>query len=159
MGGARGPRDEFQRIHPSYRQLRKGAPLSLRPLPEPRATVLVVGGSITAADVPGLCERAHAVLDASDVEAVVCDVAAVVDPDLSTIEALTRMQLTARRLGGQVRLHDAPSALQELLAFAGLADVVPLTPGLPVGRPSGQTEEREQRLRVEERVEADDPTA
>jgi ABC-type transporter Mla MlaB component len=104
---------------------RKGAPLSLRPLPEPAATVLVVDGSIAGADAPGLCERVRVLLDESGAEVVVCDVGALVDPDVGTVDTLARMQLTARGCRCQVRLRHASSELQELLALVGLADVVP----------------------------------
>ena len=104
---------------------RKGAPLSLRPLPEPAATVLVVNGSITGADAPCLCERVRVLLAESGADVVVCDVGALVEPDVGTIDTLARMQLTARHLRRQVRLRDASSELQALLALVGLADVVP----------------------------------
>jgi len=128
----------------------------LRPLAEPSSPVLVIGGSITPAEVPGLCERVRILLEGSDAELVVCDVGAIVDPDLCTISALARLQLTARRLGRRIRLRRASTELQQLRDFAGLADVLPLDAGLRLGRPGGQAEEREQPGRVEERVEADD---
>lgn len=138
---------------------RKGAPLSLRPLPEPLATVLVVDGSITGADAPGLCERVRLLLDESGAEVVVCDLGALVDPDVGTVDALARMQLTARRLRRQVRLRHASPELQELLALVGLADVVLSSVGLPLGRSGRETEEREQGRSVEKRVEPDDAPA
>ncbi len=138
---------------------RKGAPLLLRPLPEPLATVLVVDGSITGADAPGLCERVRVLLGESGAEVVVCDLGALVDPDVGTVDALARMQLTARRLRRQVRLRHASSELQELLALVGLAEVVPSSAGLRLGRPGTETEEREQGRSVEKRVEPDDAPA
>jgi ABC-type transporter Mla MlaB component len=118
---------------------------------------LVIGGSIAPADVPGLCKRVRILLDASDADLVVCDVSAIVDPDVCTVDALARLQLTARRLGRRMRLHRASTEVQRLVAFAGLADALPLSAGLRLGRAWGQAEEGEQPLRVEERVEADDP--
>jgi ABC-type transporter Mla MlaB component len=131
----------------------------VRPLPEPPSTVLVLGGSITCADVPGLCERLRELLERSGADHIVCDVGALSDSDAATVDALARLQLTAGRLGRHVRLRHASSELQELLAFVGLADVVPSSPGLRLGRPSGQAEEREQGVGVEERVEPDDLSA
>jgi ABC-type transporter Mla MlaB component len=104
---------------------RKGAPLSLRPLPEPAATVLVVGGPISGTDPSSLCERVRVLLAESGAEVVVCDVGGLVDPDVGTVDTLARMQLTARGRRCQVRLCHASSELQELLALVGLADVVP----------------------------------
>ncbi len=71
-------------------------------------------------------------------------------PDAGTIDALSRLQLAARRLGFEIRLRHATIELRELLAFAGLDDVLRL-------EPRGQAEEREERLCVEEEAELDDP--
>ena len=124
---------------------------------EPGA-VLVVGGRVGPGDVAGLCARLHAALEDERVEVVVCDVGAVVRPDAATIHALARLQLTARRRGARIRLARASPELRELLAFAGLADVVPAGPLLRL-QAVRQPEEREQALGVEERVEPHDPAA
>jgi STAS domain len=151
--------DEFLPAGGSLRrETRKGAPLSLRPLPEPSAIVLVIGGSITCADVPALCERVRVFPEEGDAGQAVCDVGALVGPDVGTVDALARLQLAARRLGRPIWLRHASAELQELLALVGLGEVLPLSAGLRLGRPGGQTEEREQGLGVEERCEADDPT-
>jgi len=75
-------------------------------------------------DIPALCERVRRVLEVSDAELIVCDVAALVDPDAVTVDALARLQLTARRLGRWIRLRHACGELQELLTLMGLEDVV-----------------------------------
>ena len=54
---------------------------------------------------------------------IVCDVGAL-PSDATAIDTLARLQLTARRLGLEVRLRHASSELQDLLAFAGLSDVL-----------------------------------
>lgn len=114
-------------------------------------TVLVVAGPITHADVPRLCERVAALLPRADPTApVTCDVGALGTPDTATIEALARMQLTARRLGHRIRLGRASPALRELLAMAGLDAVLPVQPGR-------QAEQGEQPVGVEERIERGDP--
>jgi len=137
----------------------KGALLSLRRPPEPSTIVYVIDGPIYRAAVPELCERVRVSLEGSDAELVVCDVGALVHPDAATVDALARLQLTARRLGLLVRLSRASRELRELLAFMGLRDVLPaLGPASRLG-PQRQTEEREQGRRVEERVESDDLTA
>jgi ABC-type transporter Mla MlaB component len=124
----------------------------------PRTIVLVIGAPLTRADVPALCERVHELLRRSDIDWVTCEVGALTDPDLVTIEALALMQLTARRLGGQVRLRHACGKLQGLLALTGLRDVVPLCAELGP-EPGRQTEQREQPRGVEERVEPDDSSS
>jgi ABC-type transporter Mla MlaB component len=127
-----------------------------RPLPAPSTIVLAFGGRIARADIPALCERVRLLLEGCDAELVVCDVGALVDPDAVTVDALARLQLTARRLGRRIRLHHACGELQELLALMGLGDV------LQVGDPSalepgGQAEQREQAGGVQEERDPVDP--
>jgi hypothetical protein len=57
-----------------------------------------------------------------------CDVGAL-PPDAAAIDTLARLQLTARRLGLELRLRHASSELQDLLAFAGLRDVLRVEAG------------------------------
>ena len=78
-----------------------------------------------------------------------CDVSALT-PDAVTIDVLAGLQLAARRLGLQLRLHGASAELQELVAFFGLRDAL----SVEVER---QAEEGEQGLGVEEERELDDP--
>jgi hypothetical protein len=116
-----------------------------------------IGGSIAGPDVHGLCRRLRVCLEESCADVVVCDVGALCGADAVALDALARLQLTARRLGCCIRLRDASPELRELLAFAGLNDLFAGDAGLRL-RASGKAEEREQQLRVEERVEPDDPT-
>jgi anti-anti-sigma regulatory factor len=46
--------------------------------------------------------------------------------EAATVDALARLQLAARRAGGQIRLCDAPAELRELIVFMGLRDVLPV---------------------------------
>jgi ABC-type transporter Mla MlaB component len=116
--------------------------------------VLVIAGPVTCADVPGLCARIAALLDAGGgARVVICVVAALGRPDAGTVGALARLQLTARRLGGRIRLRHASPELRELLSFLGLDEVVPVLV-VEAGR---EPEEREHPLGVEERVEPGDP--
>ena len=96
----------------------KGAPTL--PAPKPRSTVLALGGPIDRADIPRLCAALQAMLEGGGVEIVVCDVGALDRPDAVTIDALARLQLTARRLGCRLRLRHASPELRELVAFMGL---------------------------------------
>jgi ABC-type transporter Mla MlaB component len=124
---------------------------------EEAQTAMVIGGRISPADVPGLCERLDRVLRTGDAGDVVCDVGGIVDADVLTVDALVRLQLTAQRSGRQVRLRNASSALRELLALVGLGDVVRLSAGSGL-QPGWQTEEGEERGGVEEGGEPDDLT-
>ena len=80
-----------------------------------------------------------------------CQVGAL-EADAATLDLLSRLQLSARRLGIEVRLLDASPELRELVAFAGLNGVLRLEPGR-------KAEEREEPLGVEEEGQLDDPAA
>ena len=90
----------------------------------PPTIFFAIGGPIARADLPGLCERVCALLERSGAGVALCDVRGV-DPDAVTVDALARLQLAARRHGCQVRLRHASNELLELVAFMGLADVLP----------------------------------
>lgn len=79
----------------------------------------VAGPSVARADVPELCDRLR-LLYGSGTDEVVCDVGALTRPDLSTVEALARLRLTARRAGGRLRLRNAGPGLMSLLELTGL---------------------------------------
>lgn len=90
----------------------------------PRTLTFAIRGPIARADLPGLCDRVCALLEAADATVARCDVRGV-GADAVTIDALARLQLASRRYGCQVRLRGASQELRELLAFMGLRDVLP----------------------------------
>jgi hypothetical protein len=104
------------------------------------------------ADVRALCERAERLLQEGPTADLECDVASVARPDLATVEALARVELSARRHGSDLRLRGASVELLELLALCGLP--LELVPEL-----EGEAEEREESGRVEEEGDAGDPVA
>jgi hypothetical protein len=69
--------------------------------------------------------------------------------DIGTVDALARLQLTARRLGWRLRLREVPVELRELIELAGLSHALGV-------EPVGQPEEREVALDVEKRVQPGD---
>ena len=91
---------------------------------EPRTLELTIHGPIARSDLPGLCERVCARLAASGAEVARCDVRGV-EPDAVTVDALARLELAARRHRCSVRLENASRELLDLVAFMGLADVLP----------------------------------
>ncbi|GGU62963.1 hypothetical protein GCM10010211_29850 [Streptomyces albospinus] len=94
--------------------------------PPPRSVVWHLGPAIGAAEIPALCERLRLLLRAHPGTTVLCDVRTVTAPDTATVQALLRLQLTARRLGGRgIRLCHVPEALGLLLALTGLAERCP----------------------------------
>ena len=118
---------------------------------------MLIGGPIARDDIPALCERVHALVEACDADPVPCDVGGLDEPDALTVDALARLQLTALRLGGRLGFEDACGELRDLVDFLGLADVLPCAEPCEGSRleARGQPEEREQALRVQE--EADPP--
>ena len=70
---------------------------------------------------------------------------------LPTVDALARLQLAALRLGGCVCLRDAPEELFDLIALAGLREVLRAEGELSGGR--RQAEQREEPLDVEEEAD------
>jgi hypothetical protein len=58
-------------------------------------------------------------------------------PDAVTIDVLARLQLGARRCGFRIALQLAGPELLDLLAFMGLADVLPEDGGVS-GLPGGE---------------------
>ncbi|MFJ9039218.1 STAS domain-containing protein [Streptomyces sp. NPDC102406] len=117
--------------------------------------VVVVAGPIRPGDVPQLCDRVRAALRSAPGggPTVICDVSGVTGTDLTTVDALARMQLAARRAGGRIRLRDPSPRLALLLTLAGLAEA--LGSG---GQPLGEAEQGEPSLaEIQEAVETGDP--
>ena len=102
------------------------------------------------ADMPALLDRAERLLKEGHDTPLECDVAELQDPDLATVEALARVELTAMRVGGGICLRGASVELLELLAFCGLPIELVL-------EAEGQAEEREEARGVEEEGDPTDP--
>jgi anti-anti-sigma regulatory factor len=85
---------------------------------------------------------------------IVVDVGSLAEPDPAILDALVRLQLAAQRLGASIQLENACPVLVDLLALAGLSDVLPVmcASGVEMDR---QTEERKEAL-VDEEVEPGD---
>jgi hypothetical protein len=92
--------------------------------PGPPTVAFAIRGPIARADLPGLCDRVCTLLGGSGGGVLLCEVAGV-EPDAVTVDALARLQLAAGRLGCQVRLRHASAELLDLVAFMGLANVLP----------------------------------
>jgi ABC-type transporter Mla MlaB component len=109
---------------------------------------LVIRGPITREGIVELCDRAGAWLEGCDADPVVCDIVALIDPDAVTVDALARLQLIARRLGKRIRFRNACGEVHQLVTLMGLEEVLPL--GASPLEPGRESEQREQRRRVEE---------
>jgi hypothetical protein len=64
------------------------------------------------------------VLD-GEVEVVLWRMDGMPDPDLWVVDALARLQLAARQMGGSIRLRNPCERLRALLDFAGMSEVFP----------------------------------
>jgi ABC-type transporter Mla MlaB component len=119
---------------------------------------LVIAGRIGQADAAELRERMVLLLrSANRPLRVTCDVARLADSDLGTIDALAKLQLTARRLGGSICLRHASAQLQELLTLVGVGNIVQCDgdSGLEARR---QPESGKEAAGVEEEGDPADPT-
>jgi ABC-type transporter Mla MlaB component len=96
---------------------------------EPGRMVLIVSGPIGRTNAATVCERVRELLQNCDASAIVCDVGALVDPDVMTVDTLARVQLTARRAGHRIRLRHACNELKQLLDLMGLSEVLPVSCG------------------------------
>nr|WP_202516306.1 MULTISPECIES: STAS domain-containing protein [unclassified Streptomyces] len=103
-------------------------------------------GPVRRDEVAGLCADLRALLEPGRPGVVVCDVGGLGPPGLAVVDLLARLELTARRAGGRIRLRDPDPALHALLDLVGLRFQV-----------EGQVEEGEPPLGVEEAVETGDP--
>jgi ABC-type transporter Mla MlaB component len=123
--------------------------------PQRAATELTIAGPLERGDIPELCDKVRRIAELAPEGPLVCNVADAL-PDAVTVDALAHVQLTARRLGTQLRLEGASPELCDLMAFFGLRAALSARRGsaVEVGR---QAEEREQRLGVEKEVDPADP--
>jgi hypothetical protein len=78
---------------------------------------------------------------------VFCDVDGI-GADAAAVEKLARLQLVARRAGCELRLRNASAELRDLVAFMGLADVLPeQEPATPPAAAAGRRAGRSSRSR------------
>ena len=125
----------------------------------PGAIVVVVAGPLTPSSIVGVCASLH-LLEGGPADPVVCELGLLDGTDAGTVDALARLQLTARRHGRQIRLRHASSELQELLALMGLRDVLPLCGSRALRLEAGrQAEKREQGGGIEKEDYSADPLA
>ncbi|WP_432253914.1 STAS domain-containing protein [Streptomyces sp. HNM1019] len=128
--------------------------------PKRPPAVLVLAQPVTRAEVARLCERLTTLARRAGPGPVTVDVGGVGRPDLAVVEAVTRLRLTAGRLGRGIQLRNARGELRRLLAWAGLDEALTSPAALDHAlgvEPGGETEQREEALGVQEGVEPGDP--
>ncbi|HZG96716.1 MAG TPA: STAS domain-containing protein [Nocardioidaceae bacterium] len=92
--------------------------------PPARDPVLILPPFVEPAAITGLCRGLEAILDDPEVTRATVDTGAMAHPDITTVDALARLQLTARRRGRSMHLAHMTPALHDLLALAGLGDTL-----------------------------------
>ena len=97
-------------------------------------------------------------LAAEESRVVVCDARDLGRVDVGTVDTLARLALEARRRGRELRLCQPSTELRNLIALAGLAEVL-LGPTGSAVEARRETEHREELLGVQEEGDAADPTA
>jgi anti-anti-sigma regulatory factor len=99
--------------------------------------VVRIPGSPTPGDVTRLCAELSARLEETGATEAVCDVGALEHPDLTAVDTLARLRLTAQRQGCRLRLHGPRPELSALLRLLGLAVLLaePGRAGPPGGPP------------------------
>ena len=80
---------------------------------------------VTPSNAEGGTTREVVLVLDGDVEVVLWRMDGMPDPDLCVVDALARLQLAARQVGGSIRLRNPCERLRALLDFAGLSDVFP----------------------------------
>ncbi|MFB6554536.1 STAS domain-containing protein [Streptomyces sp. NPDC056405] len=107
--------------------------------------VLVLPGPVSRGETPRLSDEVRALMESTGAGVVVCDVGGLGPPGLAVVDLLARLELTARRAGGRIRLRDPDPALHALLDLVGLRFET-----------ERQVEQREPPLGVQEAVEPGD---
>ncbi|MGW3100963.1 STAS domain-containing protein [Streptomyces sp. NPDC001100] len=110
--------------------------------------VLVPNRPVSRDEVVRLCDEVRRLLEATGAGVVLVAVETVGPgpPGLGTVDLLARLELTARRAGGRIRLRGPSPGLRALLDLVGLRFET-----------EGQVEEREPALGVQEEVEPGEP--
>jgi ABC-type transporter Mla MlaB component len=89
-----------------------------------RTLTLKIHGPLQRSDLAGLSARTCALLQGGRADVLRCELTDVA-ADAVAVDALAHLALAARRCGCAVRLCGASAELAELVAFIGLADVLP----------------------------------
>ena len=89
---------------------------------------LAITGPLFRHDIPELCRRARLMLEAAGDDVLICDVGGLTGCDAVAVDALARLQLTARRQGSEMKVRAASPDLTDLIALTGLSDVLKVSP-------------------------------
>lgn len=92
----------------------------------PATITLAPSGCVSLAEIGCWCERLRRrVGEQGEIRVVICDLAAVGQPDLATVDLLARLKLTAHRLGCEFSVRSPGEDLRSLLELTGLDCLLP----------------------------------
>jgi hypothetical protein len=92
---------------------------------DPSAIELPLPSWLSRGDIAVLCDRLTELCRVHESDTVICDVSQIDDPTMVTIETLTKLRLTAGRLGLRLRLRRTGPRLRSLLDLTGLSRALP----------------------------------
>ena len=95
-----------------------------RPAQHPRTLVVTIAGRIDRSDAARFAMLVDDQLRIRPARAVICDVGGLDAPDVAAVDAICRIRLSVRRLGGHLRLRHASRELVDLIDLMGLCDVL-----------------------------------
>ena len=128
---------------------------AIRPAPDARSILLVIGGRIERRDAQALADLVRDLLDDCGASLAICDVGMVHEPGAAAVDLICRIRLITRRLGVELEVRAASAEFGELLFLMGLSDVVPVArSGVGVER---QPEKRDHPRGVKEERDPADP--
>jgi ABC-type transporter Mla MlaB component len=122
------------------------SPAHIRPIDVDVSPRLVLMPGTSRDDIPRLCAQLRELVVRTSATMISCDVGAVTRPGLTCLDAVARLQLTAKRLGCQLWLEGVNDSWTGLLALTGLNSVIR----------HRQAEHREEPLHVEKVVHPGD---
>ena len=107
-----------------------------RPAQHPHTLVVTIAGRLERADATRFAALVDDCLRDRPARFVICDVGGLVAPDAAAVDAICRIRLGVRRIGGRLRLRQAAPELVDLVNLMGLCDVLSVRPrsGLETSR-------------------------
>lgn len=95
-----------------------------RPAQHPHTLVVRLAGRFERSDATEVASIVAEHLRRRPARTVICEVGYLVAPGAAAVDAVCRIRLGVRRLGGRLRLRHASPALLDLIDLMGLCDVL-----------------------------------
>ena len=95
-----------------------------RPAQHPHTLVVTIAGQIDRSDAARFAALVDDELRTRPARVVICDVGRLAAADVAAVDAICRMRLSVRRLGGRLRLRHASRELMDLIDLMGLCEAL-----------------------------------